>query len=53
MTLLAVLYWTILVLAVIGLFVPLSTWPHPVLGSLPVIALLVIIGLKIFRTPLQ
>ena len=46
---LTVLYWVILVLAVIGVFVPVDYFPVR-LNSLAVIVLFVLIGLKIFRT---
>ena len=50
--LLTILYWVILVLAVIGVFVP-PTYPTVRYASGIVwIALFVIIGLKIFKTPL-
>lgn len=53
MSILALLYWVILVLAVIGALVPATLWPHPFLGSLPLLVLFILIGLKIFRTPIQ
>jgi hypothetical protein len=54
MSLLAILFWVILVLAAIGSFVPLDTWPHArYFSGFTVIVLFVIVGLKIFRTPLQ
>lgn len=53
MTLLAILYWVILILALIGAFVPNDYWPRAYIGNVAWIVLFVIIGLKIFRTPLQ
>lgn len=49
MTLLAILYWLIIVLGVIFHAVLHVTYALP----LALLALFVIIGLKIFRTPLQ
>ena len=46
---LSLLYWIILVLAVIGVFAP-PTWPK--INSFATIVLFVIIGLKIFRVVL-
>jgi hypothetical protein len=51
MSLLAILYWVILVLAVIGVVFLAATWPHA--GNLSILALFILIGLKIFRTPLE
>lgn len=49
--LLTVLYWVILVLAIIGVFVPVDAWPHSrYLNGIAVIVLFIIIGLKVFRT---
>jgi hypothetical protein len=53
MTLLPILYWIILVLSIIGVFAP-PTWTHgPRVSGLAWIALFIIIGLRIFRIPLQ
>jgi hypothetical protein len=49
---LAILYWVILVLALIGVLSP-PTWKFaPRLNGLAVILLFVIIGLKVLRVPL-
>ena len=51
--LLTILFWVILVLAIIGLFVPVDTWPYGRhLGNVTIVILFILIGLKIFRTPL-
>ncbi len=52
MSILALLYWVILVLSVIGVFAPAS-WPYGsrISGAAAVI-LFAIIGLRIFRMPL-
>jgi hypothetical protein len=48
--LLPVLYWVILVLAIIGVFVPIDKYPHArYLNGIVVIVLFVIIGLRSFR----
>jgi len=46
---LALLYWIILVLAVIGVFAP-PTWPK--INSFATLVLLILIGLKIFKLAL-
>lgn len=54
MNLLAILFWVILVLAAIGCFVPIDAWPHArYFSSITILVLFVIVGLKIFRTPIQ
>jgi hypothetical protein len=54
MNFLSILYWVILVLAVIGLFVPIDSWPHArTFNSVVLLVLLIIIGLKIFRVSLH
>lgn len=53
MSILSLLYWIILVLSVIGIFAPPS-WPHGArISGLAWVALFVIIGLRIFRMPIQ
>lgn len=53
MTILSLLYWIILVLSVIGVFAP-PAWPYAGrISGLAWVALFVIIGLRIFRMPLQ
>jgi hypothetical protein len=49
MTLLAILYWLILILSVVFQFV----FHYAYTMHLALLALFIIIGLKIFRTPLQ
>jgi hypothetical protein len=53
MSALAILYWVILVLSCIGIFAP-STWPNGryISGGAWVV-LFIIIGLRIFRIPLE
>jgi hypothetical protein len=51
--LLTILYWVILVLAIIGAFTPPSWAYGRYVSNLTIIALFVIIGLKTFKTPLQ
>jgi hypothetical protein len=53
MTLLNLLYWIILILACIGVFAPYEVYPRVTINSIAWIILFVVIGLKIFRTPLQ
>ena len=53
MTILAILYWVILVLAICSFFVPTDVWPRTWMSNLPALILFIIIGLKIFRTPIQ
>lgn len=51
MTLLAVLYWVILVLCALGIWAP-PTWPNTIRFG-PWVALFVLIGLRVFRISLQ
>lgn len=51
MTLLSLLYWIILILGAISAFVG-PTWPF-YLHFLVVIPLFIIIGLRVFRMPIQ
>lgn len=51
MTLLSILYWVILVLCAIGGFL-VFTYSGAV-HSIAILILFVLIGLKIFRTPIQ
>jgi hypothetical protein len=54
MSLLTILYWVILVLAIIGAFVPTENWPFaPRITNGIILVLFIIIGLKMFKTPLQ
>jgi hypothetical protein len=53
MSILAILYWVILVLAVCAFFVPVDTYPRAWMSNLPALVLFVLIGLKVFRTPIQ
>lgn len=53
MTLLPILYWIVLILSIIGVFAP-ATWPYGrYIGGGAATVLFVIIGLRIFRIPLQ
>lgn len=55
MTLLPILYWIVLILSAIGYFVPGPapvTWGYRLSGGAATI-LFIIIGLRIFRIPLQ
>lgn len=53
MTLLPVLYWIVLILSIIGVFAPTS-WPYGVrISGLSWVVLFIIIGLRIFRIPLE
>lgn len=53
MTLLPILYWIILILSAIGIFAP-PTFPYGVrISGLSWVVLFIIIGLRIFRIPLQ
>lgn len=53
MTLLPILYWIILVLAVIGVFVPTERWPFGArISGFASIVLFVLLGLRVFRIPL-
>jgi hypothetical protein len=53
MTLLPILYWIVLILSVIGYFAPV-TWPGGrYLSGGAATVLFVIIGLRIFRIPIQ
>ena len=53
MSLLAILYWVLLVVGLVVSFVPSDIWPRAYIPSLIWIILFVLIGLKVFRTPLQ
>lgn len=50
---LAILFWVILILAAIGAFAPPSWVPGRYLGGGATLVLFVIIGLRLFRVPLQ
>jgi hypothetical protein len=50
--LLPILYWVILVLAVIGVFVPPTYAPVRYINGVVLIVLFIIIGLKIFKVPI-
>lgn len=53
MSILAILFWIILVLSCIGLFAP-ATWPHGArISGVAWVVLFVIIGLRVFRISLQ
>lgn len=53
MTLLPILYWIILILSILGVFAPAS-WPYATrISGISWIVLFVIIGLRIFRIPIQ
>jgi MFS superfamily sulfate permease-like transporter len=52
MTLLNVLYWVLLVLALLALFAPSELFPRAVPGLIWIV-LFVLIGLKSFRTPIN
>lgn len=53
MSILSLLYWIVLILSIIGVFAP-ATWPFGsrISGGAWVV-LFVIIGLRIFRMPIQ
>ncbi len=51
MTLLAILYWLILILSVVFGFLTASY--APMVHNLAQLALFVLIGLKIFKTPIE
>lgn len=52
MTLLPILYWVILILSLVGVFAP-PTWAYGrYLSGGSAAILFIIIGLRIFRTPL-
>jgi hypothetical protein len=53
MSILAILYWVILVLAVCSFFVPADIYPRAWMSNIPALVLFIIIGLKVFRTPIQ
>jgi hypothetical protein len=54
MSLLAILYWVILVLLIIGVFTPVDAWPHARYGvGIASIVLFILIGLKVFKTSLS
>lgn len=53
MSILSLLYWIILVLSIIGVFAP-SSWPYAArISGSAWVALFIIIGLRIFRMPIQ
>lgn len=53
MSILSLLYWVILVLSCIGVFAP-PNWPYGArISGGAWVALFVIIGLRIFRMPIQ
>lgn len=53
MSILSLLYWIILILSIIGVFAPAS-WPYGArISGGAWVALFVIIGLRIFRMPIQ
>lgn len=55
MTLLPILYWIVLILSVIGYFAPgpaTPTWGYRLSGGAATV-LFIIIGLRIFRIPIQ
>jgi hypothetical protein len=52
MTILNILYWVLLVLAIIAIFVPSEVYPWARLPSAIWVILFILIGLKVFRTPL-
>jgi hypothetical protein len=52
MSLLNILYWVLLVLALIAIFVPGDIFPRAYVPGIIWIVLFVLIGLKVFRTPL-
>ncbi len=53
MTLLPILYWIVLILSLIGVFAP-ATWPYgPRISGGAWAVLFIIIGLRIFRIPIQ
>ncbi len=53
MTILNILYWVLLVLALIAVFAPSEIFPRAYVPGLIWIVLFVLIGLKVFRTPLN
>lgn len=53
MTILPVLFWTILVLAALGFFAPASWVPGRYLGGGATLVLFIIVGLRLFRVPLS
>lgn len=53
MGILAILYWIILVLSCVGVFAP-AAWPHGArISGGAWIVLFIIIGLRVFRIPIQ
>jgi hypothetical protein len=53
MTILTIIYWVLLVLVLIGTFAP-PEWPYwPRVNSAVFLVLFIIIGIKMFKTPLQ
>ena len=53
MSILAILYWVILVLSAIGAFAPADWTYAPRIQSFSGLILFILIGLKVFRTPIQ
>ena len=53
MSILSLLYWIILVLSIIGVFAPPAWTYGPRISGLAWVALFIIIGLRIFRMPIQ
>lgn len=53
MTLLPILYWIILILSAIGTIAPPAWTFGPRLSGISMVVLFIIIGLRIFRIPLQ
>lgn len=53
MSILSLLYWIILILSIVGVFAP-PAWPFAArISGLSWVALFVIIGLRIFRMPIE
>lgn len=53
MTLLPILYWIVLILSIIGIFSP-PTWVYGrYISGFSAVVLFVIIGLRVFRIPIQ
>lgn len=53
MSILSLLYWVILVLSCIGVFAP-PTWTYgPRISGMAWVALFIILGLRVFRMPIQ
>ena len=53
MTLLPILYWIVLILSIIGTFAPVTWTGGRYLSGGSATVLFIIIGLRIFRIPLQ